>query len=349
MAVESNVYGLWAAKQSAKGSVVAGDTSQRRFVQVAGDFVTNRDDGSENFSDATRFGDSADFINTLVGQGNPTIEATPNEVAWLCYIFFGAETYTAKVPATSPPKYVFEPGSTTGFWTTWWKRVGLSDVVRHKYGDSKITALRFEGSTANKVVKVIPTITSLDPGIVRAADPATAMPTQKPFLYTEGQGNFTLDGTVFTGHSQFAFTFDDAQSPWYGDKATPHDLVAGNAQVNLEGITLLLDSASIGRYNNIIYGTATPAADAKPIAGATAPITGSYSVDLVRGATDARERLKIEIPKVKWTPDMTIPPNPDGGAVEIALGGQMRNNTGSTPLKARITVETGTGDDVAHS
>lgn len=346
--VESNIYALWAAKQTAKGSPVADTGAVKRFRQVAGDLNVARADGSENFSDLDRFGDAADFIDTLIGNGNPTIQATPNEVAYLNWLFFGAEVFTAKSAGVSPPKYVFEPGVNTGFWATFWKRVGRSQVDRKKFNDCKLTALRFEGSSANKIVKVIPTILSLDPGQVKSADPtgSAAMPTQDPFLYTEGEGLFVVDGVTLRGHSQFAIVIDNADTPYYGDSVVPLDVSPGNARISLESITMLLDDQSIQRYNNIIYGTASPVADTKPIK--TQPTLGSYQFELTRGATDARVSFKVEVPKVRWTPDLAIPPNPDGGPVEIALTGEMRKQT-ATPNSIRVTVETGAGDNAAHT
>lgn len=362
MPVESNVYALWGAKQAGKASAVADTGAIKRFNMVAGDLLAARDDGSENFSDLDRFGDAVDFINTLVGQGNPALQATPNETAWLLYQFFGAETFTAKSVGVSPPSYVFQPGTTLGTWVTFWKRVGLTDIVRQKFVDCKLASLRLEGSTANKVVKVIPSIISLDPGHNKAADPTgtAVMPAQQPFLYTDGEAAFTIDGVVMRGASQFAIVIDDALAPYYGDGRVPKDVTPGNAQVTLEAITMVLDADSIAQYNKIVYGTATPAAGDKPrgaLAHDELPAVGSYECNLSKTkaadgtalAADAISRLKIEIPKVKWSPDLAVPPNPGGGPVEISLAGQMRRNTGGTPNKIRITVETGAGDNVAHS
>lgn len=342
MTTEANVYALWAAKQTAKGTPAAAAT--QRMIQVAGDFDVNRDDGSENYSDLDQFGNQTDFVNTLLGNGNPTIEAQPDQLAYIAWLFTGAEAYTAKAVGTAPAKSIFDFATAQPFFSTWWKRVGLTDIVRQKFNDCIITSIRIEGSTANKVVKIIPTIISLDPGEVylSGTEPVVAIDVVAPFLYTEGAGSFTVDGTVFTGQSQFALVVDFASTPWYGDSVTPYAMVPGNATITLDGITLLLDAASLARYYTLIYGTATPGAAAKPLK--TLPALGSYSAMLSRGASDTRVSAKIEVPKVKWAPDLSIPPNPDGGAIEIALAGSMRKNPtgGAAPLAptaARLTVE----------
>lgn len=342
--VESNIHAFWVASQPS-GRGVPATVAQKHPVVVAGDLATNREDGSENFSDLDRFGDAADFVNTIAGGGALTCHAQANIIAYICWLFFGSEVFTAKVVGTSAPKFVFQPGVTTGKWSTWWKRVGLSTIFREKFNDCKISSLRFEGSTANKVVKVIPNVMSLDPGETFAADPTPTIDTDDPFVWTEAKGKITIDGTVYNGSSQFAIVCDDALTAVYGDAANAYALVTGNAGITLDGITMILDDASLARYNTQIYGTATPAAGTKPIQNV--PAIGSYTIEFVRGTGDTKLSFKIEVFGVKWSPDVAIPPNPDGGAIELAFGGSMRKVAGQPAIK--VTVETGAGDNIAHA
>lgn len=354
--VESQVYALWGAPQSAQGTPAepdaAGASGVQRFAQVGGDIDLNRDDGSENRSDLTRYGGYVDFINSVIGQGSPVIQAQANQLAWLNWAFFGTSgtAFTAKAVGSAPPKYVFTPGDTLGHWSTWWKRVGLSTKVRQKFNDTRITAMRYEGSTANKVVKVTPTLLSIDPGevyddTVGFEEPTVAMGTQDPFLFTEAHGAIVIDGVTYEGSSQFAIVCDDGITPYYGDTSTPYALVTGNAAINLEGVTLLLDDTSYERYCSQIYGDPTPAAGSKPLR--TVPALGSYVITFTRGSGDTRLSFKIEIPGVKFSPDMAIAPNPDGGAIEFAMAGQERPVAGQPHI--RVTVETGAGVNTAFA
>lgn len=345
MSTESNIYALWAAKQTAKGTVAT--TATKRLQQVGGNIDIMREDGSENYSDLDRFGDEVDFINTLQGGGSPVIHAQPNATAYLLWLFCGGETFTAKSVGVSAPKFVFTPQTNTGFWLTLWKRMGLTDIIRQRYADCKITSIKIEGSTGSKVVKITPTIVSLDPGEKIAADPVVALEVAEPFLWTDATGTITIDSTIFRATTQFSITLDAGLAPWQGDSVKFYDLVAANASVTMEGPTLLLDSASLAQYNLIMYGNASPANGDKPLA--TRPSVGTFTAEYVRGATDLRESLKIELPGVKWSPDLAVAPNPDGGATEIALNGSMRKVVGQPAF--RITVETGgTGGDIAaHS
>ncbi len=342
--VESNVHAFWMASQPS-GRGTPATIAQKHPIVVAGDLDTNREDGSENFSDLDRFGDATDFVNTIIGGGTLTMQAQTEIVAYVCWLFFANEVFTAKSVGVSPPKYVFTPGTTIGKWATFWKRVGLSTIFRRKFNDCRISSIRFEGSTANKVVKLIPNVVSLDPGEVFATDPTPTIGGEDPFVWTEAIGKITIDGVVYNGASQFAVICDDALAPVYGDAAFAYALATGNAGITLDAITMVLDDVSLARYNTQIYGTAAPTAGTKPLS--SIPAIGSYVIEFVRDTLDAKLSLKIEIPGVKWSPDVAIPPNPDGGAIDMAFAGAMRKVAGQPAI--RVTVETGASTDVAHT
>ena len=338
---ESNVYGLWLAKQTAKGTPATVGT--KKLIQVGGDVEINRDDGSENWNDGDRFGDATDYINTLAGGGAPVIEAQPDSLAYLLWLYFGGES----VSGTTTKTHVYTPQTNGGFYSTWWSRVGLSNIVRQKYNDMRIGSIRIEASTANKIMKVTPTLIGADPGEVFTADPTPANISKGtpgatsdnlPFLYTEAKGTFTIDGTVFTGHTQFALVVSDSLSAVYGDDVVPYDFVPGVANVTLEGVTMILDSASVAQYNKIVYGTAAPGSGAKPLKSLAGQALGSYTADFTRNGVGAAafQRCFIEVPGVKWTPDVNIAPAPDGGPIEIPLAGGARKS-GANPM-VRVTV-----------
>lgn len=344
-ALESRVEGVWFGKQTAKGTpALASATTNKRIRKVGGDINVNRSDGSENYSDGQRFGDAADFVDTIVGEGAPVAQATADMAGYLSYLLLGSETVTG---AGDPYTHVAVPG-TTGFWFTVWKLVGSTSVLRQRFSDCRMTSLRIEGSSANKVVKLTPTFTSItDPGEVFTTDPVAVSSTENPLLYTEGEGRFSIDGAVFSAHSSFAIVLNDPTPPWYGDSTGPGDVTFGIANVVLEGITILVNQQGLDRYNTIVYGTASPTAGTKP--RKDIPALGSYTVDLQRPGAGASmtgagaRQLLIEVPGVKWSPDLAIAGNPDGGPVELALAGEARKS-GSSP-RVRITTKSA---DIAY-
>lgn len=90
--LETNLYRIWAAKQSAKGVPVVTTSMTKSFKQVAGSVVAAVESGSENFSDGTQFGDVTQWLNSVSSAGSPGIEAGTDELAWLLWVFHGAET-----------------------------------------------------------------------------------------------------------------------------------------------------------------------------------------------------------------------------------------------------------------
>jgi hypothetical protein len=321
--LEANINALWGGKQVAKGTPLV--APPHRFNWVAGDFAMPREDGEEPYSDLSKFGDRSDWVNTLLGNGEPAVEATPTELAWLLWMFHGAETVT---PVTGPPavqKHTTTPQAGRGHWGTFATRKGLSIVDRKRFADSLIGRLQIEGSTANKAVRATARILSLDPGELLAADPAAAMPVENTLLYTDGAGTFTIDTVVIRGQSQFTFVADEDLSPVYGDDTVPHDLVTGSPAVTI-GVTVYADADGVAAYNKQVYGSAAPAAGTKPLK--RLPALGSYEFSLTQRdpTTGALNGLGFDllIPGVKWTPGEFPGPNQGGGATEISLAGSMR-------------------------
>jgi hypothetical protein len=321
--LDPSIYGLWVGKQTAKGT--PNTTPSRRLVWVSGDFNFTRDDGREVYSDLTKYGTGTDWVNSLSGAGEPAIEATPTELAYLLWLFHGAETVTAVTGPPTASKHHFEPSTGIGHWFSAHRRVGGSNLLtRQAYNDCLVTRVVIAGSTGDKAVKVTPRILSLDPGNVLAADPAPGMPTERCFLFTEGAGAFTIDGTVIRGHSAFTFTADEAREPVYGDDTTPLDMSTGDATAGVT-VTIYFDADGLAQWNKLAYGTAAPEVGTKP-SRTIAPL-GSYNASLKqRDATGALtgRQFDIGMPGVKWNLPDAPGPNPTGGTTEVTLTGDMR-------------------------
>lgn len=341
--LEPNFNALWLGKQTAKGT--PNTTPGQRFIQVGGDFQMPRDDGSENWSDLRKYGAYSEWVNSLLGNGEPIIEATPTELAYLNWLFHGGETVTSVTGPPAAQKHTVTPSLGRGHYFTAFVRVGQSVVRRHRFDDNLITKMVYEGSTANKAVRVTPTILSLDPGAIFTSDPTQALPTDKVLLYTDSAGAFTIDGTVFNGQSSFQLTIDDAWSPVFGDDSIPFDVVQGLPSVSLS-VTCYFDSVALAEVNTLVYGSASPTAGTKP--RRYIPATGSYSFYLKQkdntGALNGRE-FKLTLPAVKWTAPDYPGPNPDGGVTEVTFGGQMRPPDLTDTIKP-YTIDVNTANSV---
>jgi hypothetical protein len=110
--LEPGYYGLWGGKQTAKGTPLTSvTTGLKRYVQVAGGFALNRDDGEENYSDLTKYGARTDWVNNVLGTAEPGIEGTPEELAHALWLFHGARSSR---PSPGPPtaqKHTFTPST----------------------------------------------------------------------------------------------------------------------------------------------------------------------------------------------------------------------------------------------
>lgn len=341
--LESNYYAHWVGKQTAKGT--PNTTPGKRLVTVGGQMTFARDDGSEDYSDLQKYGATTDWVNSLTGSGEPAAEATPTELAYLLWLFHGAETVTAVTGPPAARKHSFEPASGLGHYFTLYERVGNSVVTRHRYDDCLITKVVLEGSTANKAVRITPTILSLDPGKAFTSDPAATLPTDRPFLYTDGAGAFTLDGDVYPGQTTFTLTIDDAWSPIYGDDVTAFDLQQGKPTVAISA-TMFFDADVAAMWNTKVYGTATPTNGQAPLK--TIPDLGSYAFGLTHtdAAGDPTGRaLDLDIPGVKWTLPDAPGGNPAGGVTEVTMAGAMRP-TDPTYAVAPYTIDVSTDDAV---
>lgn len=338
---EVQIYGLWAGKQTAKGT--PNTAPGHRFKQVGGDFNAPREDGSENYSIGTQFTATQDWVNTLVGNGAPAIEATPDETAWQFWTMEGGETVTPQGGGmTGEPvksRHSFHPLPGLGFWHTYATRLGSSTLTQRQWNDCQIGQIELGGSQGSKAIRVTPTVICLDPAQVRNSDPVAAIPDDRTFLYTDGTSRFTIDGTVARGHSEFTFVVNKDLQPVYSDDVTVYDLAIGNAVITIS-VTLFFDADGLAVFNKQLYGTAAPAANAKPIHNI--PALGSYSFELwMTDATGARtfDDFKLDLPGVKWNVPDAPGPNPDGGAPSITLTGSYRPVTGQNPYNVDIDTD----------
>lgn len=323
--VETKINGLWVAKQTAKGSPAS--TAIKRLRQVAGNVRTDRSDGRERYGTDSRYGSAQHFVDTLAGSGDPGVQAQPGALAYLLYLLAGQESVSG---AGDPYTHTITPAAAGGFWTTFWKKVGVSDIVRERFNDCRIGGVTIEGSTGQKVVRITPTIISLDPGEKVAADPVKAEDVDDAFLYTEAESAFEINGAVVRGQSQFSVTISEALDPVYTDSVRPLELVAGEPEVTV-GLTLALNSEGLDIYHREIYGTTTPTAGTKPIDDL--PALGSYEFNATKSAN---RTFGFELPGIKWTPDVAVEANPGGGLTEVSLAGELQMVAGQPAWRAII-------------
>lgn len=331
---ELQIYALWGGKQTNQATPNAAPA--KRFKQVAGAFNVPRTDGSENYSEGTQFTAYQDWVDTLVGNGTPGTQATPEELSWVLWMLEGGETTSAVAGPPAKTKHTHVPLPGLGHWGTFVTRQGSAVADRLQHNACQVGQLEIGGSQGSKAVRVTPSIISLDPGEQRAADPVAVMPTKAGLLYTDGTGRFSIDTLVMRGQTEFTLVINKDLQPVYSDDVTVYDLAIGNAVITI-AVTLYFDADGRAQWNKQVYGTAAPAAGTKPIKHL--PALGSYGFDL-RARSSAGvangDKMVLNIAGVKWAVPDAPDPNPDGGAPTIALSGSMRPVAGQPSYQIDI-------------
>lgn len=336
MSQELNVYRFACGKQVAKATALAAPTQS--LIAVAGDLAAARDQGSEAWSDgSTLFGGRTNWVNSVLGRGTLGIEMTPEQAAFLMYLFNGGETVAANAERAAYNDHTFQPGLALPFWSTWWKKQGISPVQRQRFVDCLVGQVQLEGSTANKAIRLSPEVISLDPAENLTADPTwPALPSADlVMLYHEAAGTFKIDTVTIRGHSQFTVVLNQAIAPNFTDDITPFEIQRGAPAATI-ACTIQADADGLAQWNKYLYGTTTPAAGAKPTR--TLPALGSYEFEAKKGAgAGLLGRFKFKAAGVRWNMPDWPAPNPGGGNAQLALAGTIEPVAGQPFWETVIT------------
>lgn len=340
-AIESNIFALWGCKQTARGAAaLPADVGVRKLRHVEGQFAIQREVASENFGDGLRFANGMDYTNTLMGGGDPAIQGQAPAGAWLVAQCFGTDAVTAGPPV----KHTMTTSNAGSRWLTFWKTVGVAVSNKEQYVDCKISQLVIAASSASKVLRLTPTVMSLNPGITYATDPVAADSGEDPFLWTQAEGTFNIDAKgpgVITEISECTLTVNDGLNPWYGDSIRVNSLVPSRGTIGV-AFTLLLTDVTLPIYNQIHYATDTPATGTQPV---NTVHYGSIDFKMSFGAAGAAHRSwRTLIPKVRYATDVAVSGRVDGGPIEMAVGGEARLN-GTDPM---VTIEVENADATAY-
>ena len=334
VAIESSNFALWAGKQVGRGTPVA--TADKFLRQVDGNVDIERTFGNENYGDGQRYSNAQDFTNTVVGGGDVGFQGQPGPASWMLAQHLGTDSIGAPVSTVYP--HTITPANAGGRWLTVWKKVG-SAVGPHrvKYNDTRIAQLQVSCSQGAKVLRMTPTLLSIDPGEVFTSDPVKADDdasnvTDQPFLWTEATGlwNFDGGGAGAVGEvDEVNVTMNDNLDAWYGDDVKPALVVPGRGVVTVSFAYALTD-LTLPVYNKVHYGSASPAGGAKPV---KTIFSGSLDVTMTRGATTTLRSLRLEVPKINYAASLAIAGNADGGVVKLPMAGEARILTGSPIIR----------------
>lgn len=322
---ELNIASVWWAKQTARGT--AATTAFKKANLLSGGLSGNVAMGSEPVADGNRFNRAFQYPESLDGGGAITVQGQTGIVANLLYNFLGSVSTTG----TGPYTHTITPSVNGSNWMTFWQTVGNQVKRQRQFNDCRISQLVINAAQDQKPWHVAATVISLDPDVVYTSDPVKTTDSTTPMLYTEGVGNWTINGTTYPVHQAVTVTLGDSLEAVRGEKITAQDVGTGVGTMTLEA-TLAWDATVQALANTLKYGTATPTVGTKP--QQTAPALGSYLFDIVRSTT---EEIKMNATSISWSIPDEPDPNPSGGVPTMTLTGQLMADPTFTVKNADAT------------
>ena len=318
VAIEAGIGTLNYGKQAAKGTKGVAATTTGSFTRpkwVGGQFAVHKITASEEYVDGQRFGSPSPFTDRVGGAvGSPIVQLQPENAGLFCAQILGSDTVTG---AGDPYTHTITSAGTAGAWGSWWQKVGSSvGPERELYWDSKISKMVIDVGRDQKVMHGTLDIMALVSGEVFTTDAAKTEDTTDPFYWTEVTGAVTFDGTVLTESHGETLEIDTGMEAFYGDDIAPNQLIEKKGTIT-RTLQAIVTDTTLAKYQKAVYGAAAP------VAG-TLPVKTVFSAAATTVYTKSATRtLTITTPNIAVRPDdMVVAPAPDGGAQEIAFGGQ---------------------------
>lgn len=338
--IESGIGTLNYGKQSVKGTKATAATITQGYDRprwVSGAFAAKKVLGNEEYVDGLRFASPTNYTDRVGGDvGEITIQVQPENGGLYAAQILGSDTVTG---ASDPYTHTITSAGSSGAWGTWWQKVGSSvGPEREMFWDSKIAKYTLDVGRDQKIMHNSLAIMALTAGEVFSTDAAKTEATTDPFLWTEVTGAVTFDSTVLTEAHGETLEVDTGMEAFYGDDIAPNQLIEKKGTITRTLATVVTD-ATLAKFRKAVYNTATPSAGDKPVKDVFyAAASTVYTKSVTRTFT-------VTTPKIAVRPDdMVVAPAPDGGALELALGGQCLKSGGT----AALTIVALTADAAAY-
>lgn len=327
-AIESGIGTLNYGKQPAKGTPATAATTTVGYDRPKwfdGALGVAKKLSSEEYTDGNRFGSPTTFVDTVGGDvGSLVHQAQPENVGLRFAQTLGVDTVTG---VSDPYTHTITSAGTSGAWGTWWAKVGAAvGPVRQMFSDCKTKKLAFMVGRDQKTMHLTEDIVSLNPGEVYASDPAKAENASDPYLWTEGTGAVTFDGTVDSEAHEETLEIDTGAQAYWGEDIKPCQIIEKKGTI-VSAVKTIVTDATLLKYYKAIYGKTNPVAGDKPVKDVLyAAFTTLYS----RSAT---RTLSISRPYIAVDPaEMVVGAQREGGPIEISFGGACLKNGGSPAL-----------------
>ena len=339
--IESGIGTINYGRQSAKGTAATAATTTVGYDQpkwAGGHLSPNKKLGNAEFIDGSRFGSPSTYTDAVGGEvGSLSLQLQPENAGLYAAAILGVDTVTG---ASDPYTHTITSAGTSGHWATWWQKVGSSvGPERQRFSDSKIAKLALSSTFADKVLKADLDIQSLSAAQTFSTDAAKSQNTSDPYFHTEATGTFSVDSTVINEVTESMLEIDTQMKPFYGDSIAPLQLIEGKGLITSSVKSIVTDD-TLGKFRKAVYNAASPSSGTDPN---SAVFYAAISQTYTRSAT---RTLSISAPRVAIDPaTMNVAPKPEGGEIELTLGGTALKN-GAT---AALTIVALSGDATTYA
>lgn len=326
--IESGIGTINYGRQSAKGTPATAATTTVGYDQpkwAGGHLSPNKKLGNAEFIDGSRFGSPSTYTDAVGGEvGSLSLQLQPENAGLYAAAILGVDTVTG---ASDPYTHTITSAGTSGHWATWWQKVGSSvGPERQRFSDSKIAKLALSSTFADKVLKADLDIQSLSAAQTFSTDAAKSQNTSDPYFHTEATGTFSVDSTVINEVTESMLEIDTQMKPFYGDSIAPLQLIEGKGLITNSVKSIVTDD-TLGKFRKAVYNAASPSSGTDPN---SAVFYAAISQTYTRSAT---RTLSISAPRVAIDPaTMNVAPKPEGGEIELTLGGTALKNGATAAL-----------------
>lgn len=326
--IESGIGTINYGRQSAKGTIATAATTTVGYDQpkwAGGHLSPNKKLGAAEYIDGSRFGSPSTYTDSVGGEvGSLSLQLQPENAGLYAAAILGVDTVTG---ASDPYTHTITSAGTSGHWATWWQKVGSAvGPEREYFMDSKIAKLALSSTFSDKVLKADIDIQSLTAATTYATDAAKTQNTSDPYFHTEATGSFSVDSLVINEVTEAMLEVDTQMKPFYGDSVAPAQLIEGKGLITNSVKTIVTDD-TLGKFRKAVYNSAAPSSSTAVNATVFyAAMTQTYT----RSAT---KTLTVTCPRVAIDPaTMNVAPKPEGGEIELTLGGTALKNGATAAL-----------------
>lgn len=248
------------------------------------------------------------YVANAHAAGAPDFYVPPKAAASLLYAVLGGVATTG---GGDPYTHTITRALTRP-WLTVWSALGAGMFRENR--DCRVDQLVISGS-ANQPLRMVPTITGLDPRSSTAAEATAVIEATGRVLYYDGKGALKFEGSAVQ-FLDFTLTINRNPELIYSDDVIPTDNVEGLLSIQLQVSRLWVDASLDNRFH---FGGASPAdhtaavKDILTLAGSPAGVEFKFT-----RSTGPERSIKLALPLLQPTA-LESPPNTSGASLRESI------------------------------